>query len=326
MLENGVEYVVMEVSSQAYRLERVWGLRFDVGVFTNLFPDHISASEHPDFEDYRSCKAKLFENSELAVVNADDQNSAFMLDRAGRFLTFSVDSESDFRAANIVPWRNGATLGINYDCCTRGGAFPVSVKTPGLFSVYNTLAVTAVCSVLGIPRADVLKTFAETSVKGRFEIVKSLPYATFIIDYAHNELSLRSALQTLRTYNPRRLICLFGSIGGRAALRRTGLGHTAAELSDLCIVTSDNPDNENPLDIINDIERGIIESGRSTPYVKIPDRAEAISYAVKAAREGDIVLLAGKGHEDYQIVRGEHVPFPRPNVREIRGSAQPIRE
>ncbi|MCL2518168.1 MAG: UDP-N-acetylmuramoyl-L-alanyl-D-glutamate--2,6-diaminopimelate ligase, partial [Oscillospiraceae bacterium] len=297
MVRQGIKYVVMEVSSLAYKSNRVYGIDFEVGVFTNLFPDHIGENEHPDFDDYKSCKARLFENSEYSVFNADDDWCDEMIAHAkANYKTYGLSN-----AHNITPWQNENVLGVKYNYKNH----EVIVKTPGVFSVYNSLAAISVCEILGIDMEIIRTSFQDFAAKGRFELVDALPYAKFIIDYAHNELSLRNVLETLRQYSPRRLVCLFGSIGGRSKLRREGLGKVAAELADFCIITSDNPDNENPLNIIAEIERSV----KNCPYIIIPDRKEAIEYAVNNAAEGDIVLLAGKGHEDYQIVNGEHIPF-----------------
>lgn len=317
MVEHGLEFAVMEVSSQAYKTGRVHGLIFELGVFTNLSRDHIGGDEHEDFEDYRSCKSKLFEASELSVLNADDAGFAFMAEHAGRFVTYGMKPLCDFSASD-VRLRSAGPLGVSFqyrDSATGllpPGGTRINVGMPGVFSVYNALAVLAVCAELGFVR-EAAEALSEDSVPGRVELVDVLPDTTFIIDYAHNELSLRSVLGTLRYYSPKRLICLFGAVG-HSELRREGMGRAAGELADLCIVTSDNPDAEDPYRIMLEIEQGIKSCPGHCEYVMIADRAEAIARAVELARPGDIVLLAGKGHEDYQIINGKRVPFSEKEI------------
>lgn len=311
MLKDGIEYVVLEVSSQAYLTHRVEGLEFDIGVFTNLSPDHIGKGEHPDFENYRSCKAKLFSHCKNSVINYDDESSAAMAASAcGNIYYYSFRNETAYlKGENIELCRVDGTPGVRFDASFKGeeGSFEVKVRTPGEYSAYNAAAALAVCCVLGLPKGKVLASLASTQIKGRFEIIDALPDRSFIIDYAHNALSLTNVLQTLRKYSPSRLVCLFGTVGGRTKLRRESLGKAAAENADFCILTSDNPDKEDPLDIIEDIKRGF--SKTDCPYIAIPDREEAISYAVSHSQSGDIILFAGKGHENYQLIDGVHVPF-----------------
>lgn len=309
MVEYGCEYAVMEVSSQAYKKHRVHGLEFDIGIFMNLSnDDHIGGIEHADFDEYKLCKSKLFNHSKVSVINIDDEYAGDMIKSSsnGNIVTYGINNEADYIASDISLWRDKNMFGIRY---LLNKDHVINVKTPGLFTVYNSLAAISVIDILDIDIKYAIDTLRFDSVPGRFEIVDALPYATFIIDYAHNELSLRNVLETIRKYEPKRLICLFGSVGGRTELRRGGLGRIAGELADFCIITSDNPNYEKPLDIMYDIERGLKTNKNPCPYVMIPDRAEAIEYAVKNAMDGDIILLAGKGHEDYQLIDGENVPF-----------------
>ena len=318
MADAGCRWCVMEVSSQAEKVGRVSGLGFEIAVFTNLSPDHIGPGEHDSFEDYRDCKAKLFSQCRTAVVNCDDEYGGCMAKRAPRTVTYGKRDYADIRAENIALSHDAGHIGAEYDCTVssyepdgsiKKDAFHVAGSVPGEFSVYNSLAALAVCETAGMDRDTVLGVLATAHAPGRFEVVKTCLPASFIIDYAHNELSLETALKTLKSYSPKRLICLFGCIGGRAQLRREAMGKAAAELCDYLILTSDNPDHERPLDIIVGIERGIIKADRHPPYVRFEDRADAIRYAADLAEEGDIVLLAGKGHEDYQIIEGKHVRF-----------------
>lgn len=308
MVERGCEYAVMEVSSQAFKMKRVYGIDYHIGVFTNLSPDHIGEGEHADFDEYRECKSELFRISKHSIINIDDDNSEFMVKNCiVDPITYSIDKDSDFKGEHLNEWRGKNALGITFDCISDGTKHMMLTQAPGKFSVYNALAVIAVCRQLGVSYSEISEYLPECRVRGRFEIVDAFPGVIFVVDYAHNELSLRSTLSTLRHYKPTRLVCLFGSVGNRTQLRREGLGKTAAELSDFCILTSDNPGTEDPNAIISDIEKGF--EGTGTEYVKIPDRAEAIKYAVLNADYGDIILLAGKGHETYQLIGKEKVPF-----------------
>ena len=322
MVSSGTTHCIMEVSSQAYKLWRVYGITFDCGVFTNLSPDHIGVGEHASFDEYMLCKSRLFENSKQSIINIDDDFGDIMIDHSkGGAVTFGISNpKADFRGSDIHPWKNESALGVDFTCTIRGFSHRFRVRTPGEYSVYNALAIIAVCSIYGIPAEVIDRELSTVQVKGRFEIIDALPWATFIIDYAHNEMSLRNVLATIREYSPKRLICLFGSVGDRTQIRRVEMGRIAAEYADFCILTSDNPGFEDPMRIIGDIERGI--DGR-VPYVTIPDRASAVEYAVNNAKRGDVILFAGKGHEDYQLVNGKKLPFSEREV--IRRTCEKIK-
>ncbi|MBQ7320789.1 MAG: UDP-N-acetylmuramoyl-L-alanyl-D-glutamate--2,6-diaminopimelate ligase [Clostridia bacterium] len=310
MVREGVRVCVMEVSSQALKLERVHGVRFDTCVFTNLSPDHISAHEHPDFEDYMACKAKLFRDypHEHLIYNADDPLAEDVVGASrAHALRFALHHPAEFTADRLSLMREEGKLGLTFRLFTAACEQTVTLPFPGAFSVCNALAAVAVCTVFGLNVPQIAKALETVSVSGRFEVISLDSGVTFVIDYAHNGISLRSALETLRQYRPNRLICLFGSVGGRTQMRRAELGRVAAELADLCIITSDNPDNEPPMNIIRDISAQF--AGSSCPYLEIPDREEAIRHALAIAAPGDIVLLAGKGHERYQLIAGKYVPF-----------------
>lgn len=311
MAECGVRYVVMEVSSQALKLHRVHGISFDYCVFTNLYPDHIGGVEHADMAEYMACKRMLFSFPDIRgiLVNADATEASYMsADVTAPVTSFGMGKGCDWRAAKIRPEVCYRVPGTAFDCHTPNGqALRVSIPFPGAYSVYNALCALAVCDRLGVALADSIAALAVVRVKGRFEPVflASRPDTTFIIDYAHNGASLRAVLESLRAYKPKRLICLFGSVGDRTQMRRAELGAVASELADLSILTSDNPGNEDPMRIIADIAAAFDKN----KYVCIPDRREAIAYAVKNARPGDAIVLAGKGHENYQLVHGKRLPF-----------------
>lgn len=305
MVKSGCEYCVMEVSSQAVKLNRIHGISFEIGVFTNLSPDHISDIEHATYEEYRECKSKLFASCANSVINIDDSDAPYMLETAaGRVYTVSLE-KGDFTAKNIRPFATSSMLGMSFECRHEDVSAELKMTTPGIYSVYNGMTAYAVCRILGIAPIMISRYLPECRVSGRFEIVDALPYATFIIDYAHNGVSLESVLETLRSYSPKRLTVLFGSVGERTQLRRKELAQAALKYADLAIVTSDNPGCEDPDAIIDEICSHLGD----LPYVRFADRSEAIEYAVKNALEGDVILLAGKGHEDYQLIGKEKVPF-----------------
>ena len=318
MLDAGVKTLVMEVSSQALKMARVHGIRFHTCVFTNLSPDHIGEHEHPDFNDYKYCKHTLFSEygAEHIVYNADDEYAEEVI-HGNRCLRTSValNTPSDIHAGDLSYFRNPGELGVRFLCKTEDETFPVSVPFPGEFSVYNAMTAIAVCRRLGVAPKRIAESLKTIRVKGRFETYELPSGATAVIDYAHNGVSLKAALQALRAYEPNRLVCLFGSVGGRTRIRRAELGLVASRDADFCILTSDNPDNEAPSAIISEIA-AYFTTG-TCPYMAISDRRKAIEYALEHAEKNDIILLAGKGHEDYQVVCG---------VREEFSEAEIIRE
>ena len=309
MVEAGVTHVAMEVSSQALNNYRVCGLKFDTVIFTNLAPDHISPGEHPTFEDYRDAKKKLFTDygAETIIVNTDDDYADYMISGAdAEIISCSLLGDGDFHAAGIRPYRDRTSLGIEFDLICGGIKTGFRLRTPGEFSVYNGLSAIAACVHYGVSVREASDALRSISIKGRFEIVDALDGITFIIDYAHNGLSLTHALEVLREYEPSRLICVFGCIGGRTYGRRQELAQTSGKLADFTIITTDNPDNEDPDDIIADV---LTYFDQSKLFTTITDREEAVRFAARIAKEGDIILFAGKGHEDYQLIRGEKIPF-----------------
>ncbi len=314
MVESGYTHVAMEVSSQALDHDRVTGIRFDTVVYTNLSEDHVGPGEHASFEEYRDAKHKLFTDYGAAhiVCNTDDANAAYMMKGAsGVVVSYGLDPTADFSAEACRPYRDATSLGIEFDAVHNGVKTGVRLRQPGKFSVYNGLAALAVVSQYGVSVRDAADALRTISICGRFEIVDALPGVTFIIDYAHNGLSLTRALTELRAYEPRKLICVFGCIGGRTVGRRRELAEAAGTLADYTIISSDNPDFEDPDAIIEDVLRWF---DRTKPYTVIADREEAVRCAVRMANDGDIVLFAGKGHETYQLIRGEKVPFIEKNV------------
>lgn len=307
MAEAGCDSVVMEVSSQGLMLHRTAGFTFDIGIFTNLEPDHIGPNEHKDFEDYLRCKALLFQQCKTGIFNADDQHLEQILEgHTCDVETFGFSEKADLRAENTRLVTGKGTLGIQYD--VKGLMdFPVEIDLPGKFSVYNSLTAIAVCRHFNVTEENIQKALKQAKVKGRIEMVKVSDDFTLMIDYAHNAMSLESLLTTLKEYKPNRLVCLFGCGGNRSKLRRYEMGEVSGKLADLTIITSDNPRNEEPQEIINDIKVGIGKTDGK--YVEIIDRKEAIAYAIHHGQPRDIVVLAGKGHEDYQEIKGKKYPM-----------------
>lgn len=303
MADAGCKCVVMEVSSQALMLHRVGGFVFDYGIFTNLEPDHIGPNEHKDLADYIYCKSLLFRQCKCGIFNADANHlDEIMEGHTCEVETYGFGENADIRASDVHLMDKGGTLGVAYH---MSGAMEMDVEIdiPGMFSVYNSLAAIAICRHFGVTKETIADSLAKVRVKGRVELLTVSPKFTLMIDYAHNAMSLESLLSTLKEYHPKRLVCLFGCGGNRSRDRRFEMGEVSSKLADLTIVTSDNPRNEKPEDILADIVVGVEKAGGE--YITIIDRAEAIRYAIENAKEGDVIVLAGKGHEDYQEICGK---------------------
>lgn len=307
MADAGCDTVVMEVSSQGLMLHRTQGFVFDFGIFTNLEPDHIGENEHKDFEDYMRCKGLLFKQCRVGIVNHDDEHwEAVTKGCTCKLETYGIDAPADLWAKDIVFLNEAGTLGMRFQ--VKGMLdFPVEISSPGKFNVYNALTAIAICRHFGVQEESIQKALLLAKVKGRTEMVKVSDDFTLMIDYAHNAMALKSLLTTMRAYQPKRLVCLFGCGGNRAKSRRYEMGEVSGSMADLTIITSDNPRCEDPQDIIDDIKIGI---GKTTgKYVEICDRKEAIAYAINHGEPGDIIVLAGKGHEDYQEINGVKYPM-----------------
>ena len=317
MVKAGCDCVVMEVSSQGLMLHRTAGIPFEIGIFTNIEPDHIGPAEHASFEDYMHCKGLLFQQCKLGIVNMDDKHLEQVLKgHTCRIETFGFSEKADLRAENTKLVSRPGYLGIDYTAEAKDFHLDVEIDIPGKFSVYNSLTAIAVCRHFGVSKEDILKALAQAKVKGRIEMIKVSDDFTLMIDYAHNAMSLESLLTTLKEYHPKRLVCLFGCGGNRARSRRFEMGEVSGRLADLTIITSDNPRFEKPLDIIADIRTGIEKTDGK--YIEIPDRKEAIAWAIHHGQKGDVIVLAGKGHEDYQEIEGKKYPMDeRVLIREI---------
>ena len=307
MVEAGCDCVVMEVSSQGLMLHRTAGIPFEIGIFTNLGRDHIGPNEHKDFDDYKRCKGLLFKQCKLGIANVDDKYFKDVFKGSTcKIETFGFSPEADLRAENVELVSRPGYLGVAYHVAGVMD-FDVEIDVPGKFSVYNSLTAISVCRHFQVPVEMIKDALKKAKVKGRIEMIKVSDDFTLMIDYAHNAMSLESLLTTLKEYNPKRLVCLFGCGGNRSKDRRFEMGEVSGRLADLTIITSDNPRFEEPQDIINDIKIGIAKTDGK--YVEICDRKEAIKYAIEHGEPGDVIVLAGKGHEDYQEIKGKKYPM-----------------
>lgn len=297
MVDAGCEYCIMEVSSQALAQGRVEGIHFHIGAFTNLTQDHLDY--HKTWENYFESKKLLFKACDCAVTNLDDEYGLKIVDGCDcRVVTYGVDNmKADFVARNVGFSANGVRYDLVGEKMGR-----VSCPIPGRFSVYNSLCATSVALTLGVDFTDVLEAISKSNgVKGRIEVVPTPNQDyTVIIDYAHSPDGLENIISSLKEIANGRVVTVFGCGGDRDRTKRPKMGKIAAELSDFCVVTSDNPRSENPSAIIEDILEGMKDT--TTPYEVVENRKEAIAWAMKNAQPNDIILLAGKGHETYQIL------------------------
>lgn len=316
MVEQGCDCVVMEVSSQGLMLHRVAGFTFDYGIFTNIEPDHIGPNEHKDFNDYLRCKSMLLKQCKHGIINMDADHIDEILERHTCDIeTYGVKGDYDFKASDINLFTKPGCLCVSYQLAGKMN-FPVEIHVPGNFSVYNSLCAIAICSHFTKDIERIKQALIDVRVKGRVEIIPISHRFTLMIDYAHNAMSLESLLTSLKEYQPKRLVTVFGCGGNRSRDRRFEMGEVSSRLADFTIVTSDNPRFEEPMEIINDILTGIKKSDGE--YVTVPDRKDAIRYAILHAQDGDVIVLAGKGHEDYQEIKGvKHPMDERVLIQEI---------
>lgn len=309
MEDDGIKYCVMETSSQAFHQMRLAGIHFKVGVFTNLTQDHLDY--HGTIEEYKKCKKELFKACDVAVVNEDDEATQFMLDGVSCEKTsYGVEKNCDIKASDIALLENKVTYKINNE-------LNVDFHIPGDFSVYNSLAAIGAVNALGFSLEDTVKAISQAkSVKGRLELVETNTPFGVIIDYAHTPDGLEKAINAVRGFTKGRVITLFGCGGDRDKTKRPKMGRMATELSDIVIITTDNPRTEDPDEIIKEILIGTV--GSKAEVITITDRSEAIAEALKIAKQGDTILLAGKGHETYQVIGTERVHY---DEREVIKSA-----
>lgn len=311
MVDAGVEYCVMEVSSHSLELDRVYGVQFEEGIFTNLTRDHLDF--HKTFENYYNAKFKLFERSNHSIINLDDPYGANIvkdIEERGvktKVSTFSIEKESDFKAFEIKSHSNGSEFKVNLESIEE-----FSINIPGEYNIYNSLGCIICAYNLNIPMDKIKEGLRDVVIPGRCELVakeKNLPYS-IIIDYAHTPDGLENILSTVKAFTKNRMISVFGCGGDRDKVKRPQMGKIGCELSDIAIITSDNPRSEEPMDIINDIVKPLNYDN----FIIEVNRKEAIRKAMNMALEGDVIVIAGKGHETYQILKDETIHFDEREV------------
>lgn len=302
MVDSGCTAMIIEASSLGLKWHRVDGVTFDIGVFTNFSDDHIGDAEHKDMEEYLFCKSLLFQKCNFGIINCDDPAWEKVIEnKTCEIMTYGYSENADLMAYNDSLISESGFIGVNFS--TKGYAeMTVDVAIPGRFSVYNALSAIAVCKELGVSEKAIKDGLYNVQVKGRVEAVKVPGKYTLLIDYAHNAMSMENVLTTLKQYNPNRLVTMFGAGGNRPKVRRYEMGEVSGRLSDLSVITEDNSRFEDVMDIIEDIKVGINKTDGE--YVVIPNRVDAIRYCMENAQDGDIIVLAGKGHEDYQEIKG----------------------
>ncbi len=301
MVEAGCDYMVMEVSSQGIKMDRVAGIEFDYGVFTNLSPDHIGPNEHADFEEYMYCKSLLFQRCKVGIINKDDPHFSDIIKDATCDVKTYGTADADMVATDIehVNTDGDLTMKFHANGILDGD---IIVGLPGHFNIYNGMCAVCVGAFLNLPKEAILHGLEHVEVRGRVESVPTGRGFSVLIDFAHNGVSTESVLNTLREYKPNRIMAIFGCGGNRSKLRRYEMGEAVGNLAELAIVTSDNPRTEDVMDIVEDIKVGLAKTNGE--YVVIPDRQEAVNYAVEQAQDGDMIILLGKGHEEYQEING----------------------
>lgn len=314
MRDKGMDYVVMEVSSHALDQNRVAGIEFDTAVFTNLTQDHLDY--HKTLENYMLAKAKLFETvskdgvkqGKTAVVNIDDEAGKTMLEHAScRHLTYAINGEADLRATDVDVLASGANFTLNH---ASFGKMALKLHITGIFNVYNVMSAVGAALAENIKPEIIEKVLQGfTSVPGRFELVKAGQDFSIIVDYAHTPDGVENVLRTAREIAKKKIIAVFGCGGDRDRTKRPIMGRLAAQLADVVIATSDNPRSEDPEFILSEVEAGVKEAIGSKHHEKITDRREAIFRAVELAEKDDIVIILGKGHENYQILKDETIHF-----------------
>lgn len=318
MVASGCTHVVIEVSSQAMKLHRVDGITFDYGIWTNIEEgDHVGPGEHASFEEYVSCKAALINRSRMGFLNADDPHyeefRSHVTLPAERLFTFGGPG-ADCRGTNLAPLFDPATTllgtGFSFEDTTgvRDGVRNLQVNLPGDFTMYNAMAAVCVADQLGVSDADINRALTHLRIRGRFDLVWNKGGVRVCVDFAHNGFSTRNHLQALRAYHPERVVCVFGADGNRSVYRRTEMGEASARYADLSIVTAGHNRWETfeaiCCGILKGIETAEASLGHSVKWMVIPDRKDAIRYAIENARPGDFITILGLGHENYQEERG----------------------
>ena len=316
MVEEKVDTVVMEVSSQSLKLHRVDGCEFDYAIFTNFSEDHISPKEHPNMEDYFNSKLLLIKKSKISFINNDD----YRVSKIKKMLpecdirTYGIDNEANLLAKDITVTNSS----VDFKVKIGGKNERIKTGIPGRFSVYNSLAAIAISENLGVNSEEIKEALLEVRVPGRSELVDNKKGLTIMIDYAHSPESLQSILNAVKSYTRGRVISVFGCGGDRDPGKRPIMGEISGKIADFTIITSDNPRTEEPAKIVKQIEEGIVKT--KGKYVAIVDRTEAIKHAIEIENKNDIIVLAGKGHETYQEINGEKHPYDeREIIKKIIG-------
>jgi len=313
MADEHCDYLVMEVSSSGLKHHRADWIQFDYGVFTNISPDHIGTLEHPDFEDYFNNKAKLFSRCRVGVFNRDDEHFPEMLAQSKcEVVTFGMKEKRDlpypdFQGTLLESEKRGDVLGSRLKVEEKDASYELFVGMPGLFSCYNALSAITVARCIGVEPSCIQEALTQVEVEGRIEVLISNENNTVIMDYAHNGVSAAALFEMIRSFHPNRLIVVFGCEGDRAQIRRAELGEVVGKYADFCIMTAQNPGYEPLENIFRDIHVTLDPTG--TPSADIPDRAEAIRYALRMAKKGDFIAVIGKGQEDTEFVNGTYYPF-----------------
>ena len=321
MLESGYQWAVMEVSSQALKQHRVDGIQFDIGIFTNAEEDHIGPLEHESFDEYLSWKSLLFKQSKIGIVNGDDPYCNDILDAhcCERVETFGMNKELDFYGENLSYIRLEDRFAVEFQ--TKGlYNIKLVIGGVGVFSAYNAMAAVLAAKEVGVSDLNLQQALTDFVVPGRQEMIFTGFGGIVLVDYAHNGMSLTALLQELRRYNPKKITCVFGCGGQRDRNRRFQMGEAAAKYADFSVITSDNPRNESPTDIISDIiNRMEFFHGN---YSVLEDRHEAIAFAVRKSIPGEVVVIAGKGHENYQLIGNRKLHFD--DREEVRNTIEKV--
>jgi UDP-N-acetylmuramoyl-L-alanyl-D-glutamate--2,6-diaminopimelate ligase len=315
MIKQGIDTVVMEVSSHSLDLQRVEAIYFDIAVFTNLSQDHLDY--HKNFENYFEAKAKLFKQCKHAIINIDDTYGKRLVNKTSvPTTTFGIENEADLKADDIKIKPSGTQFYLS----SKKNSTTINVPIPGIFSVYNALAAIAVCQFYDAKDSDILQGLKDLQVPGRAEIAVTNPKFTVMVDYAHSPDSLDNILKAVRVYAKGRIVCIFGCGGDRDRTKRPIMGEIAGNMADFTIITSDNPRTEDPASILSEIEEGIKRT--KSEYKVILDRRQAIEFAINNAQQDDMIIIAGKGHETYQIFKSETIHFDdREVAKEIYNAA-----
>ncbi len=305
MAKEKCDVVVMEVSSQSLKLNRVAGCDFDIGVFTNFSEDHISPKEHPDMKDYFESKLKLFDMCKTCFVNADDLQTSKIpkLLPEKNISTYGIDNFCNLLAKDITV----TSTAVDYKVKIGTRNERVKIDIPGRFSVYNSLAAIAIATKLGVGAEPIKEALLDIKVPGRSELVPNKKDLNIMVDYAHSPESLENILSAVKSYTKGRVISVFGCGGDRDSTKRPIMGEISGRIADFTIITSDNPRTEDPEKIVKEIEAGMKKTNGK--YICIVDRVEAIKHAINMANKNDLIVLAGKGHEPYQEINGKKHPF-----------------